>query len=339
MYRTGKPEDLFYEVVKIVNWKRLHGLQNTDPNSVLSSVIVKANEDGTESRIPRIQLAFGLEGDSGPLAAEEVGDGKFRLVVTDSNDLSELRSEDKERWYGFQSFNIDVQGPTPPLHFYLFTLYSTFQIYGLKIDPTDSKLLNGQQTSRTFDFPEAYRAWGLGTDELKDSITFKLIVTEDPLENIEKLTQGPIPTSEDERAGPKTLDTSAVFKDWAVITLDVELIRAEAITEREERTLDPATPLIDPVTPSPNVPLPTLTLQGHDGPIRALAFSPNGRYILTGSNDKTAKLWTLDGRELQTFSGHTGPVISVAFSPDGRSFMTGSKDNTAKLWKMPDADS
>jgi len=61
-------------------------------------------------------------------------------------------------------------------------------------------------------------------------------------------------------------------------------------------------------------------------------FSPDGKTMLTGCGDKTAKLWDLSGRELQTFSGHAADVISVAFSPDGKLVLTGSIDNTAKLW-------
>ena len=66
----------------------------------------------------------------------------------------------------------------------------------------------------------------------------------------------------------------------------------------------------------------------------SVAFSPDGKYILTGSDDNTAKMWDLSGRVIQTFMGHTEFVGSVAFSPDGKTVLTGSNDHTAKLWDL-----
>ncbi|MBN8677501.1 MAG: caspase family protein [Chitinophagales bacterium] len=73
---------------------------------------------------------------------------------------------------------------------------------------------------------------------------------------------------------------------------------------------------------------------GHTLGINAVAFSPSGRVVLTGSSDKTAKLWDMKGRELQSFSGHTAAIHVVAFSPDGSQVLTGSADSTARLWDL-----
>lgn len=72
---------------------------------------------------------------------------------------------------------------------------------------------------------------------------------------------------------------------------------------------------------------------GHTEPIGAVAISPDGRTIVSGSSDRTLKLWdVVSGRELRTLSGHTSVIAAVAFSPDGKAIVSASKDNTLKLW-------
>jgi hypothetical protein len=69
----------------------------------------------------------------------------------------------------------------------------------------------------------------------------------------------------------------------------------------------------------------------YSGSVFSVAFSPDGRQVLTGSADNTAMLRDIQtGRTLQTWQ-HSGTVSSVAFSPDGRQVLTGSWDNTAVL--------
>ena len=62
-------------------------------------------------------------------------------------------------------------------------------------------------------------------------------------------------------------------------------------------------------------------------------FSPSGEFVLTASDDNTAKLWNAaTGALLHTFGGHKGSVYSAVFSPQGEFVLTASNDGTAKVW-------
>ena len=75
-------------------------------------------------------------------------------------------------------------------------------------------------------------------------------------------------------------------------------------------------------------------LKGHTDGINSVAFSPDGKTVLTGSDDNTACLWNVTtGELLQVLRGHTGSISSVAFSADGKTLITGSRDSTARVWK------
>ena len=96
-------------------------------------------------------------------------------------------------------------------------------------------------------------------------------------------------------------------------------------------------------------------LEGHSAPVTAVTFSPDGTRVLTGSWDRTARLWdaatgkavaTLTGsgdnmrqpwdaateKFVEFATGHADSFEAVAFSPDGTRLLTGSWDNIARLW-------
>ena len=65
-----------------------------------------------------------------------------------------------------------------------------------------------------------------------------------------------------------------------------------------------------------------------------MAFSPNGQAIVSGSDDRTVRLWDLSGNPIgEPFQGHSAAVWSVAFSPDGQTIVSGSADHTIRLWR------
>ncbi|CCG23381.1 Taf5 protein [Candida orthopsilosis Co 90-125] len=74
-------------------------------------------------------------------------------------------------------------------------------------------------------------------------------------------------------------------------------------------------------------------LIGHSGPIYGISFSPDNKFLLTCSEDKTVRLWSLDTfTALVSYKGHNQPVWDVKFSPLGHYFATASHDQTARLW-------
>jgi WD40 repeat protein/serine/threonine protein kinase len=85
----------------------------------------------------------------------------------------------------------------------------------------------------------------------------------------------------------------------------------------------------------PDPPADYMILSGHDGPLRSVAFSPNGQLVLSGSEDNTIRVWDVaSGEALKTLRGHGSPVRACAFSPDGRSVISGGDDQRVRLWNV-----
>jgi WD40 repeat protein len=76
-------------------------------------------------------------------------------------------------------------------------------------------------------------------------------------------------------------------------------------------------------------------LLAHAGAVNSAAFSRDGAFVLTGSDDGTLKLWDIaSARLVRTFTGHKGKVLDVALSPDGARALSGGEDRTIRLWEI-----
>jgi WD40 repeat protein/serine/threonine protein kinase/DNA-directed RNA polymerase subunit RPC12/RpoP len=75
-------------------------------------------------------------------------------------------------------------------------------------------------------------------------------------------------------------------------------------------------------------------LEGHQAPTRALAFSPKGDLLASGSNDSTIRLWDLKGaRKFEPLKGHTGPVVGLYWTLDGTALASTGEDGTLRIWE------
>lgn len=77
------------------------------------------------------------------------------------------------------------------------------------------------------------------------------------------------------------------------------------------------------------------TLEGHYNSVLSATYSPDGKYIASGSKDRTIKIWNAKtGDCLQTLKGHEDFSIFASFNPNGEEIISTSFDQTVRVWKV-----
>ncbi len=98
------------------------------------------------------------------------------------------------------------------------------------------------------------------------------------------------------------------------------------------------TPIVTESTPANSTYQLRLTLTGHTGWVRAIAFFPNGFSFASGSYDRTLRLWNVrDNQSFGTLSNHLGSISginAIAIHPNGNTFATACIDKSVKLWNF-----
>ena len=127
----------------------------------------------------------------------------------------------------------------------------------------------------------------------------------------------------------RQIDTPSPIHDLAV-TLDGKQV-ISAHDDGIIRVWNVAAP--EPALPEGEAEKPASELKGHTKPVRSLALlMPAGQILVSGSDDNTARLWTISNGQATRTLNHCGPVVSVAARPDGKFVASASSNNTAKLW-------
>jgi WD40 repeat protein len=109
------------------------------------------------------------------------------------------------------------------------------------------------------------------------------------------------------------------------------VILASFLASGERSVSNAGTNLAEPDQQKPELVLQT----GHSQSVESVVFSPDNKWVASGSFDNTIKIWEFEtGRELRALDGHTGAVKTLDCSADGKFLVSGGNDKTVRIWDV-----
>src|SRR5271166_4091467 len=134
---------------------------------------------------------------------------------------------------------------------------------------------------------------------------------------------------------PRELPGQLIGRLPGSLTLDIDALRNQASEHKGFPWLRPLKPSLTPLAASL-----VRTFQVHTSSVNAVAVTPDGRYVVSGSDDGKLRVWDLaTGETKTTLQGHTSWVTAMAVTPDGRQVVSGSEDKTLRVWDLTTGES
>ncbi|KAF9175290.1 hypothetical protein BGX21_011409 [Mortierella sp. AD011] len=146
---------------------------------------------------------------------------------------------------------------------------------------------------------------------------------------------------------PKKSDDGIVLDELASLSAS----EAEAMENDRSSTSSPGSKSVDHLADDPVRWRPKVTLRRHLDTVRSIAFHPNEKALLSGSEDGTMKYWNLESslkdskrplngeiEPVHTYRGHTKPITSVVISAGQNKIFSASMDSTVRSWKVVPMD-